>query len=348
MAPLRIAVVGAGLIGRRHVEGILRSRRAELAGIVDPSPETKSFAHEANLNWFSDLAGMLEAGRPDGVIIATPNQLHLPLGLAALRARLPVLIEKPLADTVEAAQQLVDQSVQIRTPILVGHHRRHNPIILAAKERIANGLLGDIVVVNGMCWLYKPADYFDTEWRTKKGAGPVYINLIHDVDLFRHLVGEIVGVEAFEARGTRGHEVEDTAAIILRFACGALGTLSVSDTIVAPWSWELTAAENPAYPATEQNCYFIGGTRGSLELPAAKNWTQTGERSWWEAIDHSQIDFTPRDPLDIQIDHFCDVIEGEAEPRVSGLDGLRSLQVVSAIKQSADRKAAVDLPPLRD
>ncbi|MCP5080388.1 MAG: Gfo/Idh/MocA family oxidoreductase [Alphaproteobacteria bacterium] len=346
MSPLEIAVIGAGLIGRRHAEAISNSNGAAVAGIVDPSDEARQFARDRSFDWFSDLAKMLASRRPDGAIIATPNQLHLPLGLEALREKLPVLIEKPLADSVQSAQQLVDQSDAMGTPLLVGHHRRHNPIIMAAKEKIDGGLLGDIVAVNGMCWLYKPADYFETKWRTKKGAGPVYINLIHDVDLLRHLIGEIVTVEALEATDTRGHDVEDTAAIILRFANGALGTLSVSDTVVAPWSWELTAAENLAYPATEQNCYFIGGTRGSLELPASKVWAQAGERSWWEPIDENAIEFVHQDPIDVQIDHFCDVIRGQAPPRVSGLDGLRSLQVISAIKQSAHQKTAVELPLL--
>lgn len=344
MSQLRIAVVGAGLIGRRHVEILSRSPHAELAAIVDPTDAAQEFARAGNHPWFSELAQLLAAERPDGVIVATPNQMHLPLGLEALRAEIPVLIEKPLADTVEAAQLLVDQAAESGTDILVGHHRRHNPIIQAAKKRISEGVLGEIVAVHGMCWLYKPDDYFDTTWRTKKGAGPVFINLIHDVDLLRHLVGEITSVEAFQSNQARGHEVEDTAAIILRFEHGALGTLSVSDTIVGPWSWELTAAENPAYPRTQQNCYFIGGTHGSLELPVSKIWSQEETRSWWAPISQDQAEIAAEDPLDIQISHFCDVIKGDAKPRVSGWDGLRSLQVVAAIKASAEHKTSVELP----
>ncbi len=343
MAPLQIAIVGAGLIGRRHVEAIARSKGAQVAAIVDPSPSARQFASDGQFSWYRDFAELLAAKRPDGAVIATPNQLHLPQGLEALQAQVPVLIEKPMADTVSAAEALVAQSSKSGVPILVGHHRRHNPIIQAAKERISSGKLGDVVAVHGMCWLYKPEDYFDTTWRTQAGAGPVLINLIHDVDLLCHLIGEITTVEAFEANATRGHEVEDTAAIILRFENGALGTLSVSDTIVAPWSWELTADENPAYPFTGQNCYFIGGTRGSLELPASKTWAQEAARSWWEPISQHSVEVGRDDPLDIQISHFCDVIRGLAEPRVSGVDGLRSLQVIAAIKQSAQEKTAIEL-----
>lgn len=345
MAPLRLSVVGAGLVGQRHVSAITRSEDAVVASIVDPSDSAQQFATDGGYSRHQSLEALLSAERPDGIIIATPNALHLPQGLEVLDAGIPALIEKPLADDAASAAKLVAQAEACGVPLLVGHHRRHNPIIQAAKEKISSGALGEIVAVNGMCWLYKPDDYFNTKWRTQKGAGPVFINLIHDVDLMRHLVGEITAVEAFHANAVRGQEIEDTSVIILRFASGALGTLSVSDTIVAPWSWELTAAENPAYPETAQSCYFIGGTHGSLELPGLNVWAHEGHRSWWEAIHQTSFDVNSTDPLHAQIKHFCQVIRGETEPLVSGTDGLRSLQVISAIKRSAGGEKQVELAP---
>jgi predicted dehydrogenase len=147
-------------------------------------------------------------------------------------------------------------------PLLVGHHRRYNSMIQKAKTIIDSGRLGRIVAVHGAFWAMKPDDYFDVAWRREKGAGPILINLIHDVDLFRFLCGEIIAVQAMESNAVRGNPVEDTAAILLRFANGAIGSLTVSDSIVAPWSWELTTGENPAYPRQDQFCYLIGGTHG--------------------------------------------------------------------------------------
>lgn len=328
-------MVGAGLIGRRHVETVQRSDVARVAGVVDPDRAAADFAAGCGLEWYASIADMLNATRPDGVIIATPNQMHVDHGLDCIQAGLPVLIEKPIADVAHAAARLVGEAENAGVPVLVGHHRRHNPIIAAAKQKIDSGMIGEIVAVQAACWLYKPDDYFDVAWRTQEGAGPVFINLIHDIDLLRYLIGEVATVQALEASHTRGHEIEDTAAIILSFANGALATVTVSDTIVAPWSWELTAEENPAYPATRQNCYFIGGTRGSLEIPAGRIWSQDGERSWWQPIEHSSYDVEHHDPLDRQISHFCDVIAQRAPPLVSGREAMRSLQVVEAIKQSA-------------
>ncbi len=278
---------------------------------------------------------MLAADSPDGVIVATPNQLHVEHGLECLNAGLPVLIEKPIADDARSALRLVEEAERLGVPILVGHHRRHNPIVQAAKARIDSGVLGDVVAVQAACWLYKPDGYFEAAWRTRQGAGPVFINLIHDIDLLRYLLGEVREVQAFDSNKTRGHEVEDSAAILLRFASGALATVTVSDSVVAPWSWELTAAENPAYPATGQTCYWIGGTRGALEIPVGRIWSQDGARSWWRPIGQEAYEVERRDPLDLQLRHFCEVIAGEAEPLVSGREALRSLQVIEAILDAA-------------
>ncbi len=333
----RIAVVGAGLIGQRHAKLIKAGADATLSAIVDPTDAARGFAGEIGAPWFASIAEMLPAGRPEGLIVATPNQLHLEHGLQAVEAGLPALIEKPIADSVAAAEQLVSAAEAAEVPLLIGHHRRHNPLIADAKTKIEAGQLGKLVAVHGMFWLYKPDDYFDVEWRRKPGAGPVYINLIHDIDLMRHLVGEVASVQAIESNAARGHEVEDTAAALLTFKNGALGTITASDSIVGPWSWEQTAGENPAYPETDQHCYLIGGTKGSLSLPNGEVWGQDEPRSWWRDFQRSGPAIpSDADPLVRQIAHFCDVIRGQTAPLVSGREGLQTLNVIEALKQSAD------------
>lgn len=340
----RIAVVGAGLIGQRHANLIRSGANAALSAIVDPTDAARGFAGELGAPWFVSIAEMLAADRPDGLIVATPNQLHLDHGLQAVEAGLPALIEKPIADSVTAAETLVRVAEAANIPLLIGHHRRHNPLIAAAKAKIDSGALGRVVAVNAMFWLYKPDDYFDVEWRRKPGAGVVFINLIHDIDLMRHLVGEITSVRAVQSSAAREHEVEDTAAALLTFENGALGTITASDTIVSPWSWEQTAGENPAYPETDQHCYLIGGTKSSLSLPDGEVWGQDEPRSWWRDFQRTgPVARSGEDPLVRQIAHFCDVIRGEATPLVSGREGLQTLRVIEALKQSAETGETITL-----
>ena len=334
----KIGVIGAGLIGRKHVD-IVDSADA-LHAIIDPTEAARDLAQEKQCMWAANLEDYLNSNQPDGVIIATPNQFHVAHGLACIRRGVPVLIEKPIADIPAEAAILVDEVGNAGVPVLVGHHRRHNPLIKAAKAAIAAGKIGDIVSVHAQFWLRKPDDYFNVEWRRSKGAGPIFINLIHDIDLLRHLCGEIVRVQAMEANTTRGHNVEDSAAVLLQFDNGALGTVSVSDAIPAPWSWELTAKENPAYPATDANCYTIGGTMGSLSIPDMALWTHPGEQSWWAPINNQKLPFEATDPLHIQFQHFLNVIDGKAEPLASGAEGLQTLRVISAIKTAGETQGA--------
>lgn len=330
----RIALLGAGLIGRRHVDYVRAF--AVVSGIVDPTDEARRFAAEAGFPWFATLDALLKDHRPDGVIHATPNHLHVDLGLQCVAEGLPSLIEKPIADKAESAARLVAAADAAGVPLLIGHHRRHNALIATAKRALDNGLIGDLVAVQAQFWLYKPDDYFDATWRQKAGAGPTFINMIHDLDLLRHLCGEVVEVQAMESRKQRGFEVEDTSVVLLRFENGALGTVSISDTVVAPWSWEFSARENPAYDHVPTHSYALGGTQGSLSVPDLKVWTHPGARSWWEPIGSETLAFEPNDPLHTQMAHFIDVIEGKADPLVSGAEGLKTLQLVEAIKWSAE------------
>ena len=331
----RIAVVGAGLIGRRHAAAVQAAKGVALACIVDPEPAAQEFAAGIDVGWVSDIAALVDRGGIDGVILSTPNSMHADGALACIGAGLPVLIEKPLTTDLESARRVIAAAEAAAIPIATGHHRRHNPLIARAKSLIDEGALGQIASVHGMAWLMKPDEYFDIAWHRSKGAGPVYINLIHDIDLLQYFCGPVASVHAAESNAIRGNEVEDTAVILLRFESGLLGTINVCDCAVAPWSWELTARENPSYPATGEDCYWIGGTHGSLSLPNLTFWSNPGKRSWWEPISGTKLPFDFSDPLILQAEQFGRVVRREEEPLVSGRDGLAALAVIEAVKSSA-------------
>ncbi len=332
---LRIAVAGAGLIGRRHAEAVSIASGVTLSGIADPGPAGAEVAALHGVPHYTSLQELLVGDRPDGIILATPNQLHLEHALDCVQASVPALIEKPLATDSDSAERIVAAGNAAGVPLLIGHHRRHNPLITRAKSVIDEGRLGRITAVQCTTWFHKPDDYFNVDWRRQKGAGPVYLNLSHDIDLMRYLCGEIDSVHALESNAVRGNEVEETAVILLRFANGTLGTVNVSDTIVAPWSWELTARENPVYPATSQACYLIGGTHGSLSLPNLSVWSNPDKRSWWEPISETKLTFDFEDPLIRQVRQFAAVIRGDEAPLVSAAEGLINQRIIEAVKHSA-------------
>ena len=122
---------------------------------------------------------------------------------------------------------------------------------------------------------------------------------------------------------------------------------TVSDAVSAPWSWELTAGENHAYPRQDQACYQIGGTLGALALPQLELWSYPRERGWHQPMARERIPFTPQDPLALQIRHFCAVIRDGVTPLMSGREGMNTLRVVEAVKRAAETglSVAIDQRP---
>ncbi len=335
MTPLRIAIVGGGQIGKRHLKVLVENAAYRAAAIADPSPAAAILAKEHGIPYFADYQRMLDEARPDGVIDAVPNALHVAVGLACIERNIPVLVEKPIADALAPAKQLVNAAKTANVPLLTGHHRRHNPIMATAAKAIREGALGKITAINAMWLNHKPDDYFDVAWRREPGAGPVLINGIHDIDCLRMLCGDIDSVQAFAEHGIRKLPVEDTAAAALRFQSGALGTLLISDTVSAPWSWEWGSYENPFYPHESQNCYVVTGTRGALTVPSLDLcWHEPGQ-GWGHPLTRKRLPYIPEDAYIAQMHNFAQVIRGEAAPVVSGEDGLRTLASTIAISLSA-------------
>jgi predicted dehydrogenase len=335
----RIAVVGAGTIGARHIEEIAACPNASLAAVVDVVPATAKLAHERRVPLYDSLDVLLRRERPDGVVIATPNVLHAPQALACIAAGVPALVEKPLAHTLADAAAICEASEQANVPVLVGHHRLHGPIVQTACGIIESGALGRIVGVIGSAVFHKPDAYFgEPPWRRAPGGGPILINLIHEVASLRRMIGEIVAVQAFASNATRGFPVEDTVSMSLRFLNGALGTFLLSDTGASAKSWEQTAQENKAYAAyPDEDCYAIIGTRGSLGVPTMRirHYEDATERSWFRPFATRTVPFERKDPLALQIEHFVAVIRGEAKPLVTARDGLQNLRIVEAIAEAA-------------
>lgn len=343
MSTVRIAIIGAGLIGRTHINVIRQEWRCEVAAIADPMPAAAVYASEQGIPLFADYAEMLDLVKPDGAIIATPNALHAPAALACAERGVPMLVEKPIADTIEAAHNIVDAADHAGVALLVGHHRRYNPILQKSRDIVQSGRIGRLVAVNSLYLLQKPDPYFDVAWRREAGGGPVLINLIHDIDDLRFICGEISILQAISSNSIRGFAVEDTAAIIARFANGALGTLTVSDATATPWNWEMTVSENPFFPRQPENCYYFAGTEGGFAVPKMELWHYAGEKGWGAPFSRETIDVQPTDPYVQQIRHFCRVILGEEKPFITGADAARTLAATLAIKKAAETGSSVKL-----
>ena len=335
----KIAVAGAGYIGQAHIAVIQASPNAELSAIVDPTENAKILASNAGVAYYPTLEVLLSDIIPDGLVLATPNQLHVSQSLQCLASGVPILLEKPIATTVAEGETLVRAASETGGKILIGHHRAHSPIMAKARQVVESGQLGRLVAVMGSAMFYKPDHYYeDAPWRREIGGGPILLNMIHEIHNLRMLCGDIIAVQAFASNAVRRFPVEDTVAVNLRFSSGVLGTFLLSDTAASAHSWEQTSQENKAYPSyDDEDCYVISGTNGSLSVPTMriKTYPRQEDRSWWKEFAVGKVGLVRDDPLKHQIEHFVKVIHGEAQPLVSALDGLLNLRVTMAIDEAA-------------
>jgi predicted dehydrogenase len=200
MAEIAIGLIGAGAIGRAHITGALAQSAAaqgvKICGIADPGPAARVLADAFGIAYFADDDAMRTATRPDGVVIATPNSLHVPIALRYIAHGIPVLLEKPICETAEDGYRLSGAAAKANVQLLVGHHRRHNPVVRRARELALSGALETLVSVGVLAAFRKADAYFDVAWRRAPGGGPVLINLIHEIDLLRFVCGEIDSIQA--------------------------------------------------------------------------------------------------------------------------------------------------------
>lgn len=341
MSKMNVAVIGAGAIGRMHIDIAQRHDSVAIAAIADPSDAARELARARGIPWFSDYRDMLPAVRPSAAIVATPNATHVAVAIDCMAYGVPVLVEKPIADTVDEARHLCEAAERAGLPLLVGHHRRYNPIMRTAREIMDSGQLGKPVAATVMATFLKPDAYFDMEWRRRPGGGPILINLIHEIDMLRVLLGNIASLQAIKSNATRGFAVEDTATVMLRFRNGALGTITVSDTAASPWSWDLASGEAAHYPRQNVDSHFITGSDGAMTLPRLEIWNYRQQRGWHEPLTHERTTLHQGNPYVEQLRHLRAVVEGKEAPICSGVDATHTLEATLAVHTAAETNQPV-------
>ncbi len=343
MSRLPIALIGAGGIGRPHAERLLRHPDVSLAGIADPTPAGKDFAESIGAPWFADHRELLDKVKPGGALVATPNASHASIGLDCIERRVAVLMEKPVTDTLADGERLCAGAEAGGVPLLVGHQRRHSIRVRTAKAWMTEGRIGRPVAAHAMATWLKPDDYFGVAWRREVGGGPVLINLIHDIDILRHLIGEVASVQAITSSAVRGFAVEDTAAVLLRFTHGALATLMTSDATPSPWNYDMGAGELERFPPQDADAIYLCGTEASFSLPRLELWRYPGARGWADPLSVQRIAPMKADPYDEQFRHFRAVVEGREAPLCSGRDALGTLRTALAVHEAARSGAPVSV-----
>ena len=348
MEKVQLGLIGMGLIGTAHARTLQKVDECGLVAVADVDENYREPTEALGAKYYRDYEEMIGKERLQGVIIATPNHLHAPMGIACAERGLHLFVEKPVTSNLTDADQLIDAAKRNNVRILVGHQRRFNARVEKARDVVRGGELGKLVGATITWALLKPAEYFEGPfaWRRNKGGGPILINLIHEIDNLRYICGEIREVFAMTSNKVRNFSIEDTAGITFRFANGAVGTAFVSDCVPSLSAYEATTGENPLIPNDFGNCYHFYGTDASLLFPQLKKlfYSDPARLGWHYPITEQGVKVSHEDdPYVKEFRHFAKVIRGEESPRISGEDGRRTLEVTLAIQRSGETGQPVRL-----
>lgn len=350
---VKVAIIGFGAIGQRHAKSAVACPDITLLCLVDPAPNAQVGAAVYNVPLYPSVQEMLALESPDAAIICAPNRQHVIIGQELLRAGINVLVEKPVSTTIVGGKDLIETARRCGKQLLVGHHRRFNPFVTAAKNALTDGVVGRPIAVCGIWATFKPDSYFKKpfEWRAEIGSGGVIlINLVHEVDTLQYLLGPIVRVHAEQTISQRmptGNvkSAEEGAAILLRFSSGVVGTFILSDATPSQHNFESATGENPIIPKAGRDIYRIFGTDGTLSVGdmTVQKYGTNVEKSWTNQLEGHFLSTGKDIPFDEQANHFARVVKGQEKPRCSGEDGLRAVIVCDAVKRAIAEGGPVDI-----
>lgn len=330
-----VLVVGAGSIGRTHLASLraleprrpVRLCRSGHGGPLEP--ELRALPIEV------DLAAAL-ARRPRAVIVANPTAHHLPVALAALAAGCHVLLEKPVAHALEGVADLQALAARASAHVLVGFQFRFHPGLHAIKRWLDEGALGEIVSARAHWGEWLPDWHPGEDYRRGYSArsdlgGGVVLTLCHPFDYLRFLLGEVVAVSAETARRSGLElDVEDTALATLRFASGALASVSL-DYVERPPAHTLTLTGRAGVARWDTR---DGGARLERAGRAAERVSPPAG-------------FTRQDLFVDQMRHFLACVDGRARPSCPLEDGVAALRIALAAKRAAHEGRRVSLEEVR-
>ncbi|HEX3016118.1 MAG TPA: Gfo/Idh/MocA family oxidoreductase, partial [Desulfobacteria bacterium] len=232
---MRFAIIGCGRIARKHAEAIMSLEQAELVAVCDIIPErAQAFAAKYGAKQYTDYTEMLKLADIDVVTVATPSDLHAPIGIAAAQAGKNVLVEKPMAMTLQTADALIAACKKAGVKLGVIHQNRFNKSIRLLRDALEAGRFGKLTHGQATVrWNRDDNYYAQAPWRgTKLQDGGVLMNQsIHNIDLLQWMFGPVESVFGYTATNLRKIEMEDVGAVVIKFKSGAIGMIEAASTI---------------------------------------------------------------------------------------------------------------------
>jgi len=321
---LNTAVIGVGNMGRHHARVYSQLDGVNLVAVADPDKKNgQDTASKYGCRYYDDYREMLTKEKIDAVSSAVPTSLHRTVALFCIRKGIPILIEKPIADSVEAARDIIRLSKKLHVPICIGHIERFNPAIQKLKELIDKDRFGRIISINSKRVGLFPPQIKDTD---------VIIDLaVHDIDICNFLIGRHCTTVSARAGKALNSKRFDYADIIL-------GYNGIDVTIQVNW---ITPVKVRALSLT--------GTKGYAELnylnQTLKIYKSNYEKTFdsygdyivkFGTPDAEELNLSGAEPLRLEIENFIDHVRTGNSNIVTARDGLNSLTIALRASRTAE------------
>ena len=309
---MRAGVIGIGAMGQHHVRIYSEMEEVELVGISDVSESrVNELSRQYGVKGYTDHMQLLKQDL-DVVSIVVPTTLHKPIGFDAINAGVNILMEKPIADTLQNARELTDTAKNAGIKLMVGHIERFNPAVMKLKEIIESDILGKIVSISTRrVGPYNPRI---------RDVGVILDIGVHDIDVISYLYGKKIN-EVYAIAGADIHSMDDHAAIMLRFEHELSGLVEIN--------W-LT-------PHKVRKLTAIG-LKGVAYLDYIDQTVEVHDGEW---IRKAKVE--KEEPLKKELEYFINAILENKEPKPSGDDGIHALEVAMAAIESYSKAKAIEI-----
>lgn len=330
---VKVGVIGVGSMGRNHARVYNELANAELVAVVDENTASaQAVGQKFNARAYIDYREMLAVEKPQAVSVAVPTNLHEEVAMAAMEAGADVLIEKPIAATLEEAERLIAYARRADRRLMVGHIVRFNPAIRALKEKLEAGELGRIFQI--ACRRVGP---FPARIRD---VGVVVDLAPHDIDIMRYLTGTDP-VRVFSETEQRIHtQHEDLMVATMRFPGGELGTLEINwlTPVKVREIWVLGERGLFRVDDLTQDLYFHENAQANGDL-----WMALSALKGVSEGSMIRFALNRYEPLKAELQAFLGAIERNEPVPVSGEDGLAALRLALAVVESGETHQVIEV-----
>jgi len=324
---IRIGFIGTGGMGRAQAVAFSKLGDCKIVAAADPSEKSRELfaAAHPHADLYSNYEDLLRDSRVDAVVVATPTSHHPEPTIAALRAGRPVLLEKPLARTVEQCRRLIEVADETKKLLMIAHCRRFDPDWGVFAESFRSGQLGPQVL-----WRFSRGGKSQGGWYMDDaiGGGPLFDGAIHNIDFANFLFGRAESVMGTAMKFDNTCSAIDTGNFIIRYANGC--------QLVVSWSWAVHGAW--LHDVLGKKATFVFGPNG-LDVPPGMN----AHSLLVPSGDKKLLPFEHGDMYVNQARHFLDCIAGRAQCISPAEDAMQAVVVAEAVLKACREGSVVQI-----